>query len=99
MLIGAPTSWLQAKPEKKVPSLDELLDSRDYVGAITLLKFKLQGSRSDVRLTEWLAYAHYHHGEHDKVSTAPALNDFWTTSSHKQYKRVSTARLLRGSAH
>lgn len=60
----------QAKPEKKVPSLDELLDNRDYLGAITLLKWKLQGSRNDVRLTEWLAYAHYHHGEHDKVSKA-----------------------------
>jgi hypothetical protein len=67
----------QAKQEKRPPTLDELLDARDYVGAITLLNFKRQGNRNDAKLVEWLAYAHYHHGEHDKVcsrtlSMAPA---------------------------
>ncbi|WIA21525.1 hypothetical protein OEZ85_000725 [Tetradesmus obliquus] len=56
-----------AKQEKRPPTLDELLDARDYVGAITLLNFKRQGNRNDTKLVEWLAYAHYHHGEHDKA--------------------------------
>lgn len=55
-----------------MPSLEELIAARDYVGAITVLNFKRQGSKSDVKLTEWLAYAYYHHGEHDKVGTAAA---------------------------
>lgn len=57
----------QLKQEKRPPTLDELLEARDYVGAITLLNFKQQGNKNDTKLVEWLAYAHYHHGEHDKV--------------------------------
>eukprot|EP00775_Hariotina_reticulata_P003826 gene3826-4084_t len=56
-----------AKDERKPPALEDLLESKDYIGAITLLNFKLQGSRNDIKLMEWLAYAHYHNGEHDKA--------------------------------
>lgn len=53
--------------KQQVPSVDELIAARNYVGAITVLNFKRQGNKSDVKLAEWLAYAHFHHGEHDKV--------------------------------
>jgi len=59
---------MQVKDEKKPPALEDLLESKDYVGAITLLNFRLQGSRNDIKLMEWLAYVHYHNGEHDKVN-------------------------------
>jgi hypothetical protein len=47
--------------------VEELIAARNYVAAITVLNFKRQGNKSDVKLAEWLAYAHFHHGEHDKV--------------------------------
>ncbi|KAF8058368.1 DYF13 [Scenedesmus sp. PABB004] len=53
--------------EKRVPSLEELLEARDYVGAITLLQYKRRGARGDAKLAEWQAYAHFHHGEQDKA--------------------------------
>lgn len=40
---------------------------RDYQGAIALLLFKRHANRNDVRTSEFLAYAHFHYGEHDKV--------------------------------
>jgi hypothetical protein len=56
-----------------VPSLEELIAARDYVGAITVLNSKRQNSKNDVKLTEWLAYAYYHNGEHDKVEPSQQL--------------------------
>lgn len=40
---------------------------RDYQGAIAVLLFKRHANRNDVRTSEFLAYAHFHYGEHDKV--------------------------------
>lgn len=57
---------IQAK--QQVPSVDELVAARNYVGAVTVLNFKRQGgNRGDVKLSEWLAYSHFHAGEHDKA--------------------------------
>jgi intraflagellar transport protein 56 len=50
-----------------VPDFLDLLSKRDYVGAITVLKFKQHSSKNDSKISEWLAYAHFHYGEHDKV--------------------------------
>ncbi|CAM6071431.1 unnamed protein product [Sphagnum tenellum] len=50
-----------------VPDLLRLLEARDYTGAITLLQFKRLEDAGDRKLMEWLAYAHFHHGEHDKA--------------------------------
>ena len=46
---------------------------RDYAGAIALLQFKRLANRNDPRLMEWLAYAHFHYGEHDKACVDLAL--------------------------
>lgn len=40
---------------------------RDYVGATTLLHFKLGSNRNDVKTREWLAYAYFHYGDHAKA--------------------------------
>lgn len=50
-----------------MPGIEALIAARDYVGVITLLRFKQQGNRDDLKATEWLAYAYFHNGEHDKV--------------------------------
>lgn len=64
----AATAAARAQAKQQVPSVEELIAARNYVGAITVLNFKRQGvGRSDIKLAEWLAYAHFHHGEHDKV--------------------------------
>jgi intraflagellar transport protein 56 len=67
----------QAKvQEQKIPDLDTFLSKRDYQGATALLAFKRHANRHDVRNLEWLAYAHFHFGEHDKVRVA-ALHCRW----------------------
>uniref|UniRef100_A0A7S0WYC0 Intraflagellar transport protein 56 n=1 Tax=Chlamydomonas leiostraca TaxID=1034604 RepID=A0A7S0WYC0_9CHLO len=55
----------QDKP--KIPDLDTFLNNRDYQGSIALLQFKRHANRHDVRNLEWLAYCHFHYGEHDKA--------------------------------
>lgn len=58
----------KAKQEKsKIPDLEEFLTKRDYLGAIAILQFKKHANRADVRNLEWLAYCHFHYGEHDKA--------------------------------
>ncbi len=56
------------KSKSKVPDLETFLEKRDYAGAIALLNFKRRtSSERDPKTLEWLAYAYYHFGEHDKV--------------------------------
>lgn len=50
-----------------LPDLEDFLARRDYVGAIALLQFRRRSKRGDVRTAEWLAYCHFHYGEHDKA--------------------------------
>ena len=45
----------------------EYAQSNAAAGAITWLHFKRHGAAKDPRMQEWLAYAHYHFAEHDKV--------------------------------
>jgi len=66
--------------KQHVPSVEELIASRNYVGAITVLNFKRQGNSGDVKLSEWLAYAYFHHGEHDKVAVTLSLR--YTAHQH-----------------
>lgn len=57
----------QAKPDKKVPDLEELLGKRDYLGAIAVLQYRRHANKNDAKNLEWLAYCHFHYGEHDKA--------------------------------
>ncbi|KAI5061955.1 hypothetical protein GOP47_0022494 [Adiantum capillus-veneris] len=47
--------------------LQSFIEARDYTGAITLLQLKHLENVCDVETLEWLAYCHFHHGEHDKA--------------------------------
>ncbi|CAG9465919.1 unnamed protein product [Pedinophyceae sp. YPF-701] len=59
---------VEKSKEKEVPTLDEFLAKRDYAGAATLLEFERLGqARSEEETLEWLAYCHFHNGEHDKA--------------------------------
>jgi len=53
--------------EKKLPELEDFLARRDYQGAITLLKFRLGADPDDMEAREFLAYAHFHHGDHARA--------------------------------
>ncbi|KAL6747777.1 flagellar protein Dyf13 [Haematococcus lacustris] len=66
---GAGASTSAAKAEMKIPDLETFLGKRDYQGAVALLQFKRHANRNDVRNLEWLAYAHFHFGEHGKALT------------------------------
>mmetsp|Transcript_35995 Transcript_35995/g.106434 ORF Transcript_35995/g.106434 Transcript_35995/m.106434 type:complete len:556 (-) Transcript_35995:813-2480(-) len=57
----------EGKHDAKVPDLEEFLTRRDYQGALALLQFKRHANRHDVRNLEFLAYCHFHYGEHDKA--------------------------------
>lgn len=57
----------KSKAKQQLPDVEELLAKRDYVGALALLQFKRQANREDVKTLEWIAYCHFHYGEHDKA--------------------------------
>ncbi|KAG0570720.1 hypothetical protein KC19_6G183100 [Ceratodon purpureus] len=50
-----------------IPDFKQLLEIRDYKGAVTVLQFKRMADPCDKKTLEWLAYAHFHHAEHDKA--------------------------------
>jgi hypothetical protein len=53
------------KPAKGEQSLDEFLLKRDYVGALTLLEFKLKCQDGETKeLLQWIGYCAFHLGEH-----------------------------------
>eukprot|EP00983_Pelagomonas_calceolata_P132199 1161843-Pelagomonas_calceolata.AAC.14 len=56
------------RKETHIPDLETFLQKRDYAGACALLQFKRHANRNDIKTMEWLAYCHFHYGEHDKVS-------------------------------
>jgi len=48
---------------KGQPSLDDFLDKRDYMGALTLLEFKLRCQDGDMKdLLMWIGYCAFHLG-------------------------------------
>ncbi|KAF5829604.1 hypothetical protein DUNSADRAFT_15855 [Dunaliella salina] len=55
------------RKESHIPDLETFLQRRDYAGACALLQFKRHANRNDTKTMEWLAYCHFHYGEHDKA--------------------------------
>ncbi|KAH7430747.1 hypothetical protein KP509_08G012600 [Ceratopteris richardii] len=55
------------RKQSAIPDLQAYLEARDYTGAITLLQLKHLENVCDVEILQWLAYCHFHHGEHDKA--------------------------------
>jgi len=57
-----------AAAKDKIPDLEEFLQKRDYMGAITLLEFKKSSDPNNETNLAWLAYAYFHYGEHRKAA-------------------------------
>ena len=52
------------KVKDVLPTLEDLLERRDYTGAITLLKFRQNTKKADTDSALWLAYAAFHNGDY-----------------------------------
>ena len=65
--IVSPTVAKKAEP-KKARSLEDFIDSRDYQGAVTFLKFEKGSGQSRIaHLDAWLAYAYVHSGDFEEA--------------------------------
>nr|CAB3267331.1 tetratricopeptide repeat protein 26-like [Phallusia mammillata] len=54
--------------KKKMPKLDDLLTSRDYMGATTLLEFSKHTSEKPTDMTDlWIGFCAFHLGEYKKA--------------------------------
>jgi intraflagellar transport protein 56 len=51
------------EPEHQVPTWSELVEKRDFLGAVTLLQVK-QSQDNPLKSKEWLAYSHFHAGQY-----------------------------------
>jgi len=56
-----------AAGKKKLPTLPDFINARDYTGAAVLLEFERAGGRNDYDTMMWQAYCYFHNGEHDKA--------------------------------
>eukprot|EP00040_Diaphanoeca_grandis_P000524 m.15678 g.15678 ORF g.15678 m.15678 type:complete len:566 (-) comp10694_c0_seq1:168-1865(-) len=62
--------------EKALPRLEDFLMKRDYVGAITLIKFMESASTPIPNMKEWMAFCHFHLGDY--------------VTAHKEYSEMVT---------
>jgi len=53
--------------KKNVPTLDEFLSKRDYVGAISLLDFNRNSGKGGDDTDMWLGYAAFHASDHKRA--------------------------------
>lgn len=42
-----------------------MLDKRDYIGAMTIVKFEKSSNKADALTDQWLAYAAFHNGDYE----------------------------------
>jgi intraflagellar transport protein 56 len=65
---GSAGAGAKEKKKKRLPKLEDFVQARDYVGAITLLEFLRsteRGSGGDTAL--WLAYCWFHNGDYARA--------------------------------
>ncbi|EFJ05460.1 hypothetical protein SELMODRAFT_137150 [Selaginella moellendorffii] len=55
------------KDVSAVPDLLEMVESRNYSGALALLQFKHQADMSDVKTLEWLGFCYFHNGDYNRA--------------------------------
>ncbi|CAH8440964.1 unnamed protein product [Heterobilharzia americana] len=53
---------------KKIPTLQEFIERRDYTGALTLLEFERCCGKSTTETDLWIAYSAFHLGDYKKAS-------------------------------
>lgn len=90
-----------AAKAKQIPTLEELIDRHDYVGAAMLLEFKLASnetggatsmSEERTQLRMWLAYAYFHGGEIEKAAGVyeSLINDYKSSAdANKQRDKLT----------
>ncbi|XP_075238773.1 intraflagellar transport protein 56-like [Convolutriloba macropyga] len=52
---------------KSLPKLDELLQKRDFTGALTLVEFQQNPEKADPETLEWIGYISFHLGDYVKA--------------------------------
>ncbi len=52
---------------KTLPKLDDLLQKRDFTGALTLVEFQQNPEKSDLETLEWIGYISFHLGDYVKA--------------------------------
>ncbi|XP_050440578.1 intraflagellar transport protein 56 [Adelges cooleyi] len=72
----------QVSYNHKISSKD-LIQKRDYTGALTILKFDLEKSKEDVELEQWVAYCYFHLGDYKN-----AMNIYKKLSENSKPKHV-----------
>jgi len=56
----------EGKKKKKLPKINDFLDSRDFTGAATLLEFNRNAGKVTESTDEWIAYCSFHLGSYKK---------------------------------
>ncbi|XP_061585122.1 intraflagellar transport protein 56 [Cololabis saira] len=64
---SASSSEKKRKNKTKVPSLEEYLQQRDYLGAQTLLEFKRSIGEKEENADLWIGYCAFHLGDHKRA--------------------------------
>ncbi|XP_005110847.2 intraflagellar transport protein 56 [Aplysia californica] len=64
---GAAPTGKDVKKKKKMPTVEEFLDMRDYTGAITLLEFSRNAGKGNEETDMWIAYCAFHLGDYKRA--------------------------------
>lgn len=64
---GAAQQAKDQKKKKKLPTVEEFLDARDYTGAITLLEFTRASGKGNEEVDMWIAYCAFHLGDYKRA--------------------------------
>lgn len=61
------SSAKDSKKKRKLPKLEDLLQMRDYTGAITLAEFNRNSGKGSEETNLWIAYTAFHLGDYKKA--------------------------------
>ncbi|KAK0055900.1 intraflagellar transport protein 56 [Biomphalaria pfeifferi] len=64
---GSVATGTETKKKKKMPTVEEFLDMRDYTGAITLLEFSRNAGKGNEETDLWIAYCAFHLGDYKRA--------------------------------
>ncbi|XP_061883038.1 intraflagellar transport protein 56 [Entelurus aequoreus] len=64
---AASISGKKKKKKNKVPSLEEYLQQRDYLGALTLLEFQRSIGEQEVKTDLWIGFCAFHLGDYKRA--------------------------------
>nr|XP_002130244.1 intraflagellar transport protein 56-like [Ciona intestinalis] len=68
--VGGASALVREKEkskEKKLPKVDDLLTSRDYTGAMTVLEFNKQAGKGEKDTDSWIGFCAFHLGDYKKA--------------------------------